>query len=270
MVKLSQRQQNPKVTLTLGSTDGSMLYGLANKIMMRWIEDLPGSSNCINYRFHMLLAKPSDALLRINTISSAEGCARAVGYNRKLLTRAKRSRAQATAALDEGSTPEDKFKVSAVSSDAISERRDDADSLPVAMRYRKLSEPNGKRTRVGKSPIQGRGLMATAPIRKHEFVIEYVGELVRSAISEHRELLYNSKGIGCYMFGIMGSPYVIDATMAGNSARFINHSCEPNCESRLITIDGKKKIVISALRDIEKGEELCYDYKFVCQRLSFR
>ena len=72
------------------------------------------------------------------------------------------------------------------------------------------------------------------------------------------------QGIGCYMFGIIRTPFVIDATMMGNAARFINHSCDPNCESRLCYIEGQPKIIIFALRHIEPGEELCYDYKFEC------
>ena len=55
---------------------------------------------------------------------------------------------------------------------------------------------------------------------------------------------------------------VVDATMHGNAARFINHSCEPNCHSRVINVDGHKHIVILALRKIYRGEELTYDYKF--------
>ncbi len=55
------------------------------------------------------------------------------------------------------------------------------------------------------------------------------------------------QNIGCYMFGI-DDFQVVDATMAGNEARFINHSCEPNCYSRIITVDGKKKIMIFAKR----------------------
>lgn len=55
------------------------------------------------------------------------------------------------------------------------------------------------------------------------------------------------QGIGCYMFRI-DKDEVVDATMAGNEARFINHSCEPNCYSKIITVDNKKKIMIFALR----------------------
>ncbi|XP_010787146.1 histone-lysine N-methyltransferase 2B-like, partial [Notothenia coriiceps] len=69
------------------------------------------------------------------------------------------------------------------------------------------------------------------------------------------------QGIGCYMFRIDDFD-VVDATMQGNAARFINHSCEPNCYSRVINVDGRKHIVIFALRKIHRGEELTYDYKF--------
>lgn len=71
----------------------------------------------------------------------------------------------------------------------------------------------------------------------------------------------SSKGIGCYMFRIDDFD-VVDATMHGNAARFINHSCDPNCYSRVINVEGQKHIVIFALRKIYRGEELTYDYKF--------
>lgn len=75
------------------------------------------------------------------------------------------------------------------------------------------------------------------------------------------KLSFIYQGIGCYMFRI-DDYEVVDATMHGNSARFINHSCEPNCYSRVVNVDGKKHIVIFALRKIYMGEELTYDYKF--------
>lgn len=58
-----------------------------------------------------------------------------------------------------------------------------------------------------------------------EMVIEYAGELIRSTLTDKRERYYDSKGIGCYMFKI-DENLVVDATMRGNAARFINHSCE--------------------------------------------
>lgn len=56
-------------------------------------------------------------------------------------------------------------------------------------------------------------------------VIEYAGELIRSTLTDKRERYYDGKGIGCYMFKI-DENFVVDATVRGNSARFINHSCD--------------------------------------------
>ncbi len=56
-------------------------------------------------------------------------------------------------------------------------------------------------------------------------VIEYAGELIRSTLTDKRERYYDGRGIGCYMFKIDDN-LVVDATMRGNAARFINHACE--------------------------------------------
>ena len=56
--------------------------------------------------------------------------------------------------------------------------------------------------------------------------------------------------------------FVVDATEKGGLARFVNHSCDPNCYTQIITHDGRKKIMLYAKRPIYAGEELCYDYKF--------
>lgn len=80
-------------------------------------------------------------------------------------------------------------------------------------------------------------------------------------------VLHHHQGIGCYMFRIDDFD-VVDATMHGNAARFINHSCEPNCYSRVINVEGQKHIVIFALRKIYRGEELTYDYKFPIEDAS--
>lgn len=58
-----------------------------------------------------------------------------------------------------------------------------------------------------------------------EMVIEYAGELIRSTLTDKRERYYDGRGIGCYMFKIDDN-FVVDATMRGNAARFINHSCD--------------------------------------------
>ncbi|GCB71718.1 hypothetical protein scyTo_0001678 [Scyliorhinus torazame] len=118
-----------------------------------------------------------------------------------------------------------------------------------------------------RSPIHGRGLFCKRNIDAGEMVIEYSGNVIRSVLTDKREKYYDSKGIGCYMFRI-DDYEVVDATMHGNAARFINHSCEPNCYSRVISVDGQKHIVIFAVRKIYRGEELTYDYKFPIEDAS--
>ncbi|KAL3313583.1 hypothetical protein Ciccas_007814 [Cichlidogyrus casuarinus] len=119
-----------------------------------------------------------------------------------------------------------------------------------------------KQLTFAKSPIHSWGLIALEPIAADEMVIEYVGHIVRRCVADVREQQYESKGIGSsYMFRI-DDQFVIDATMWGNNARFINHSCSPNCYAKVITVEGKKKIVIYSKRDISVMEEITYDYKF--------
>ncbi|CAH8360812.1 unnamed protein product [Eruca vesicaria subsp. sativa] len=119
-----------------------------------------------------------------------------------------------------------------------------------------------KRLRFQQSKIHDWGLVALEPIDAEDFVIEYVGELIRSSISEIRERQYEKMGIGSSYLFRLDDGYVIDATKRGGIARFINHSCEPNCYTKIISVDGKKKIFIYAKRHIDAGEEISYNYKF--------
>ncbi|KAG2302425.1 hypothetical protein Bca4012_060730 [Brassica carinata] len=119
-----------------------------------------------------------------------------------------------------------------------------------------------KRLRFQQSNIHDWGLVALEPIDAEDFVIEYVGELIRSSISEIRERQYEKMGIGSSYLFRLDDGYVIDATKRGGIARFINHSCEPNCYTKIISVDGKKKIFIYAKRHIDAGEEISYNYKF--------
>ncbi|GJQ14296.1 hypothetical protein GpartN1_g6087.t1 [Galdieria partita] len=119
-----------------------------------------------------------------------------------------------------------------------------------------------KRVRFGRSVIHGWGLYAMQDIDPNEFIIEYVGEIIRQKISDEREKRYFRQGIGdSYMFRL-DEDQVIDATRKGSVARFVNHSCEPNAVAKIITIDNCKKIVFYSKRLIRAGEEITYDYKF--------
>ncbi|XP_023636689.1 histone-lysine N-methyltransferase ATXR7 isoform X3 [Capsella rubella] len=119
-----------------------------------------------------------------------------------------------------------------------------------------------KRLRFQQSKIHDWGLVALEPIEAEDFVIEYVGELIRCSISEIRERQYEKMGIGSSYLFRLDDGYVVDATKRGGIARFINHSCEPNCYTKIISVEGKKKIFIYAKRHIDAGEEISYNYKF--------
>lgn len=127
-----------------------------------------------------------------------------------------------------------------------------------------------KAMRFGKSAIHDWGLFAMEHIGADEMVIEYVGDVIRPVLSDDREKRYEKQGIGSsYLFRI-DQDYVVDATKCGNLARFINHSCEPNCYAKVIKIDGSSKIVIYSKQTIAIGEEITYDYKFPLEEEKIR
>ncbi|KAK3147474.1 hypothetical protein QOZ80_3BG0282790 [Eleusine coracana subsp. coracana] len=119
-----------------------------------------------------------------------------------------------------------------------------------------------KRLRFQRSKIHEWGLVALESIDAEDFVIEYVGELIRRRVSDIRESQYEKSGIGSSYLFRLDDDFVVDATKRGGLARFINHSCEPNCYTKVITVEGQKKIFIYAKRRIYAGEELTYNYKF--------
>lgn len=141
---------------------------------------------------------------------------------------------------------------------------DDQTSIfSMSEKYIYMRTTSRKRLTFGKSAIHGFGIFAKQPHKAGDMVIEYTGEIVRPPIADRREhLIYNSLvGAGTYMFRI-DDERVIDATRAGSIAHLINHSCEPNCYSRVISVNGDEHIIIFAKRDIAQWEELTYDYRF--------
>ena len=105
-----------------------------------------------------------------------------------------------------------------------------------------------------KSRIEGWGVFATEPIPKNTRVIHYAGEKIRNRESLERETRYLKKGhIWCFKLNRL---YVRDAAVGGNIARYINHSCSPNCYTRIIG----DTIWIIAAKNIPPGVELTYDY----------
>src|SRR6201996_5759348 len=109
---------------------------------------------------------------------------------------------------------------------------------------------------VRNSPVHGRGVFATRRVEKGERIIEYLGERVSHDEADRRYETKEENDSHTFLF-IVDSKTVIDAGTDGNDARFFNHSCDPNCES----VVEKRRVFIEALRAIEPGEEMTYDYQ---------
>lgn len=113
-----------------------------------------------------------------------------------------------------------------------------------------------KPVKFARSAIHNWGLYAMENIAINDMIIEYVGEKVRQQVADLREHRYLKSGIGSsYLFRIDENT-VVDATKKGGIARFINHSCMPNCTAKIITVEKSKRIVIYALRDIAMSKFL--------------
>jgi SET domain-containing protein len=105
-----------------------------------------------------------------------------------------------------------------------------------------------------RSNLQGWGIFAVRFIPKNKRIIEYAGEKITTSESRRREERYRTRGeIWCFK---LDRRWVIDAAVGGNLARFINHSCRPNCYSQILG----DTIWIRAARAIQPGEELTYNY----------
>jgi len=113
-----------------------------------------------------------------------------------------------------------------------------------------------------RSRVHGWGVFATDPISKNTRIIDYAGELVRNSASEEREERYLKEG--CVWVFRVNRIWSRDANVGGNIARFINHSCAPNCWFEI----ADTTIWIRASRTIHAGEELTYDYSIEGERTT--
>ena len=109
--------------------------------------------------------------------------------------------------------------------------------------------------RVRHSRVHGLGVFATRRIRKGTRIVEYLGERISHREADRRHAAKSPDDNHTFLY-IVDRGVVIDAGVNGNDARFINHGCDPNCES--VTED--RRIYIEAIQTIQPGEELTYDY----------
>ncbi len=109
---------------------------------------------------------------------------------------------------------------------------------------------------------KGHGLFTKQALKKGQFIIEYIGEVLHEDEYRSRKARYDEEGRRHYYFMTLSSSETIDAAERGNAGRFLNHSCDPNCETQKWMVNGELCIGIYALTDIDAGDELTFDYNF--------
>uniref|UniRef100_A0A0E0M4E6 Histone-lysine N-methyltransferase n=1 Tax=Oryza punctata TaxID=4537 RepID=A0A0E0M4E6_ORYPU len=187
-------------------------------------------------------------------------CARTEGY---------RGRKGDSFGANRSRKPEEKFGECSVSQEQINAwiRINGSKSCMRGQEYVHYKQLKGwKHLVVYKSGIHGLGLYTSEFIPRGSMVVQYVGEIVGQCVADKREVEYQSGKrqqykSACYFFKI-DKEHIIDATRKGGIARFINHSCQPNCVAKIISVRNEKKVVFFAERHINPGEEITYDYHF--------
>ncbi|XP_073705573.1 histone-lysine N-methyltransferase 2C [Garra rufa] len=231
---------------------GEDLFGLTVSAVTRIAESLPGVEACSRYRFRY----GRNPMLVLPLSINPSGCARSElqtfpHHERSVLSPhrvkilsvwSRTSHCIQNSTMTESGSSHSKHFVHSKSS-----------------QYRRLTSDWKTNVYLAHSRIQGLGLFAARDIEKQTMVIEYMGDILRTEVAMRKELLYKARNRQAYMFRI--GERVIDATRSGSPARYINHSCLPNCVAEVVTFERGHKIIITAARRIERGEELCYDYK---------
>ncbi|KAL1415101.1 hypothetical protein MTO96_006974 [Rhipicephalus appendiculatus] len=251
----SFRRETQAIKVFSNFITGEDLFGLTEPAIVRITESLPGVETLSDYNFRY----GRSPLLELPLAINPTGCARS---EPKLRTHFKRPHTMHTSntlrpslqtlgagggggsSFLEASSPYTKHFVHSKSS-----------------QYRRMKTEWRNNVYLARSGIQGLGLYAARDIECHTMIIEYIGQLIRNEIAERNEAIYEAQNRGVYMFRL-DENRVIDATLSGGLARYINHSCSPNCVAELVQIDRENKILIIANRRITRGEELTYDYKF--------
>ncbi len=125
--------------------------------------------------------------------------------------------------------------------------------------------------KVKKSSVHGSGVFATKNISKNNNIIQYIGEKVTKLEGDRRSCMrikkyLNSNKTGSVYIFELNKKFDIDGSPLYNKARYINHSCDPNCEVNIIN----NEIWISSIKNIKKGEELSYDYGYAFDKYDYR
>uniref|UniRef100_A0A3Q2UJJ3 [histone H3]-lysine(4) N-methyltransferase n=1 Tax=Fundulus heteroclitus TaxID=8078 RepID=A0A3Q2UJJ3_FUNHE len=219
---------------------GEDLFGLTVPAVTRITESLPGVEACGRYSFRY----GRNPLVELPLMFNPAGCARAEAKTSSSHTSSS-ARSNQNVAQGEGGVPHSKTPV----------------VHPRSSQYRWMKSEWRSNVYLARSRIQGLGLFAARDIEKQTMVIEYNGTVLRNEVAIRKAKVYRSQNRAVFMFRI-DSEHVVDATQSGGLARYINHSCAPNCVAEVVTFERGYKIIISCIRRVEKGEELCFDYQF--------
>ncbi|KAM8731510.1 histone-lysine N-methyltransferase 2C isoform 5-T5 [Acanthopagrus schlegelii] len=235
---------------------GEDLFGLTTSAVTRIIESLPGVETCERYTFRYGRNPLMEWPLAFNPSGSARSEPKAYQAKRPNLLTSVAPRCQGSVGSIVGLVP---GVISLSPGETMAGAHQGRHSK--SAQYRRMKAEWKTNVYLARSRIQGLGLYAARDIEKCTMVIEYIGTIIRSEVANRKERLYESQNRGVYMFRI-DNDFVIDATITGGPARYINHSCSPNCITEVVTVEKENKIIISSCRRIQRGEELSYDYKF--------
>ncbi|KAM9701276.1 LOW QUALITY PROTEIN: histone-lysine N-methyltransferase 2C-like [Menidia menidia] len=235
---------------------GEDLFGLTAPAVTRIIESLPGVEACERYSFRFGRNPLMEWPLAFNPSGSARSEPKALQAKRPYLLASTASRCQGSVGSIVGLVP---GVLSLSPGESVAGAHQGRHSK--AAQYRRMKAEWKSNVYLARSRIQGLGLYAARDIERSTMIIEYIGAIIRSEVANRKERLYEAQNRGVYMFRI-DNDFVIDATITGGPARYINHSCAPNCITEVVTVEKENKIIISSCRRIQRGEELCYDYKF--------
>ncbi|XP_078455290.1 histone-lysine N-methyltransferase NSD2-like isoform X8 [Lampetra planeri] len=119
-------------------------------------------------------------------------------------------------------------------------------------------------SQIVKTAGRGWGLLTLVSIRKGEFVNEYVGELIDEEECRKRIKYAHEKNLSNFYMLTIEKDRIIDAGPKGNFSRFMNHSCQPNCETQKWTVNGDTRVGLFATCDIATGTELTFNYNLDC------
>eukprot|EP01133_Synstelium_polycarpum_P015724 gene15724-18683_t len=251
-----------------------VFFGLTDTTVTTLIENIPETIRCKRYERKLVLdTKGFEEKLSVNS----SGCARAQGVTRRNTSPQVVNKndiyveSTIISMINQQALAEQHFHPASIVPDKKLEKKlkmDGAVLFSNQLQYSRLKSDPSK-IQIKPSRIHSLGAFATKHIVRGEFIIEYVGEIIRQKLADVREKRYQREGLDCFMFKL-DSDIIVDATKRGNRARFANHSCDPSAKTKIIALDSSKKIVIVAKRDIELGEEITYDYRFPLEKMKIK